>query len=437
MARILLSFKIILILICLSIPVVLGIGFASTSKSKKKKQYHCDKNQKCVQVSECPKDTQCFPDDSKCGKGCSTTGPSDIPLSEQQTSTIQIVNSTSENPLHVFVQTFDKNWEYVSGNGKINPTPLKWVTAWNPLGSKKATEIILRPKEYIVLAIPDSATYIIMPIKFKQERHEFLTLENSIKDIVYEVQYPVLVEGGKDRVLDTSAVDGINFRLKMELTTTKDDDHSKNSIVTQTQILKNPCKTKLQSGGCINPVKDICKTPTCDCCPSTQKCRLNKCSFEFFNVSDELIKYKDFYDLKYKDFYDCGHPYKCCTRIRCDSKKCPNGCTNQCKQCVVDGDCKPEQCCDPEYCPDDCNDKCKTVGECNDKSKNQEPVKQFINDTANLKTDSALKKYCDAIQKDNDISKGDFVTYCYDYNDLHASKYLRDPYKCKIEYFDL
>lgn len=62
-----------------------------------------------------------------------------------------------------------------------------------------------------------------------------------------------------------------------------------------------------------------------------------------------------------------------------------------------------------------------------------EVVKPFINQNKNLKKGSDQSNYCDDIQ----YNSGDFTTYCYDYNDIGSSPYLRYPYKVKIVYYDL
>ena len=424
-------YKFIIVIILLAVPVVLGVGLSQKVNIPPKQQFYCKGNQ-CVSAEKCHNGDTCFKN-KKCDSKCSGSGGSGVPLTTQGESTLQIVNSTSEDPLHVFVQTYDNAWTKKEGTGNIG-TPVDWTTkpsrpAWNPLGSKKASEIILNKNEYIILNIPDDATYVMMPIKFRQKRTNFLTLKDhdDIKNIVYWEQYPILMEGGKDKVLDTSSVDGINFRLKMELTT--DDGKT-----TQTFIKSNPCKEKLESGGCQNPVPKECGVePSCQCCSATQKCKFNDCSSQFFDIPNDLAQ-------KYTKSYDCGNPDMCCTRLLCDPNVCTKGCNEtgeNCKNCIRDGSCKPNDCCSLDFCPLECKNQCRNVGQCNNATKEQEPVKKFINNTANLKDNTDLKFYCDAIQGGNDVANGDFVTYCYDYNDLEASKYFKPPYKCKVEYFDL
>ena len=65
-------------------------------------------------------------------------------------------------------------------------------------------------------------------------------------------------------------------------------------------------------------------------------------------------------------------------------------------------------------------------------NKNGKPVKTFINNPNNLKNPSDLKTFCTAVN-----GKGDFTTYCYDYNDVHSSPNFDSPYKIKLIYSDL
>ena len=59
---------------------------------------------------------------------------------------------------------------------------------------------------------------------------------------------PILVETGKNMVGDSSAVDGINFGLKYQLTT--------NNGIKTTETVGNPCPNG--SSSCLNPSKINC-----------------------------------------------------------------------------------------------------------------------------------------------------------------------------------
>lgn len=254
------------------------------------------------------------------------------------------------------------------------------------------SEIILAKGEYVILTIPESyngVATIMMPVKFKQKRTTPLAYTDcaQIPNIVYSNQFPILIEAGKNMVADSSAVDGINFKMKYQLT-------SDNGKILTMGIKGNPCgklENKYQvDAGCVNPAKKDCNEPTCECCPSTQKCQFNDCSVKVFNVEKTNQYYKK---------YDCGHKDKCC--MVAWGASCPTECEGQCES------------------------RCNDVG--------QMPVKKFINNVSNIKDSNPLKDYCLDMQTDS----GDFTPYCYDYNDVGSSKYLRSPYKIRVLYRDL
>lgn len=353
---------------------------------------------------------------------------------------IIITNKTSEDFLHVFLQLLsdrgeldgkgeqiiksapdpDTQWEYKSGNGKIYG-PIKWWSpgthinpgdsnAWNPLGAKYAKEAIIPKGEFITLSIPSKSdanqAWIIMAIKMVDPKNSKpLTINppwgNGIPAAVSQ-QQSILIEGGLDMVSDSSAVDGINFR--MEYAITSDD----NSIKVMT-INRNPCDSLVDDYkktadiqnvpldvGCTNPAKIDCKDFTgekandsCYCLPGdsgNQKCGFNDCSKKLFKFDTD--ESKALLSLYYG--------------------KNGNG-----LQKVDNG---------------------------NDHKENGEPyplVKKYINDSKNLKDNSPLSTFCTNIQANIQGVKNDFTPYCYDYNDTNSSPYLRSPYKISLTYMDL
>lgn len=180
-------------------------------------------------------------------------------------------------------------------------------------------------------------------------------------------------EGGRDVVADASAVDGINLRMRYELTTSETE-------VQVMEIKQNPCnglaEKYLVRGpdskvvGCRSPPKIDCTGATCDCMSNTQNCRFNDCSVLEFDIPVNLMEYVNVYD---------------------------------------GGD------------------------------ENGKPVKTFINNESNIKSNSDFDKYCKQMHSDMRKNGGqsDFSCYCYDYNDVDSSPYLRAPYKMKVVYFDL
>lgn len=309
--------------------------------------------------------------------------PNTIPdISNQPNNTIQIINNTSENPLHVFLSTGNTEWVKQDGNGYTFPS-INWgggdknLLAWDPVGAGLLTEIVIPLSGNIILQIPEKLIFRVSPLKLRNNDYTNITSFDIARSKVL-TQWPILIEGGKDVVADSSSVDGINFKMKYELTVV--DPINSYKVVTAT-VNQNPC-AGLGSGyqlevGCRNPAKIDCNNkPSCDCCPSTQKCRFNSCSQILFNIPDNLTRYIGYYDI---------------------------GDKNSCNDC-------------PANCPN--------VGE---------KVKPFINQSNNLKKNSPLKLFCDALQKNT----GDFTSYCYDYNDTTSSPTLADPYKMRITYMDL
>jgi hypothetical protein len=308
-------------------------------------------------------------------------------IQDQPSSTIQIINDTSEQYLHVFLQlntlqSINDQWKYVSGKGVIN-NAVDWGLeggkfSWNPLGAKLASEAIIPKNEYIILTLPNSPpAFVIMAIKMNRDDNKPLVLNDGkqrcgntickVKD-----QASILIEGGKDMVSDSSAVDGINFKVKYELTT-------KNGVEIS-EIHENPCaglqNKYLLPIGCHNPAKIDCPgKDTCQCCPSTQKCMFTDCSKLLFNVPS---------NSQYINNFDYGNPSKC-----------------------EESDKKVSYPIHP-------------------------PVKGFINDARNLR-DNDLKKFCNTMHKNS----GNFTTYCYDYNDTTSSPTLTSPYKIKLTFKDL
>lgn len=339
----------------------------------------------CTGGSVCV-DGTCIPDSS----------PS---IQSQPNSSIQLVNYTSENYLHVFVQCHrtTQKWKQISGNGVIYDA-VNWTVpgkggkgniSWDPVGAEILSEFIIPKNGFIIFDIGnDAGTFIMQPIKMKNpnDNTPLKSTDEHCANTLCRVaqQSSLLFEGGKDVVADISGVNGINFKVKYSLTT-------ENGIIKTMEIKRNPCaslsdefKNKYKVDiGCWSPAKKICTGATCDCCccydPITktksgdyakglckianQDCKFNDCSQKLFNIDPDL--------KQFIGHYDGGKP--------------------------------------------------------------NERVKPFINLTSNLIVGTDQQKYCSDMQYDT----GDFTSYCYDYNDLSSSQNLRFPYKAKIVYMDL
>lgn len=278
-------------------------------------------------------------------------------LSSQPDSSVQIVNNTSQNPLHLFLQcgSTDQRWKKIGGNGEVAPAPVNWGSgcetgsssckAFDPLGADIYQEVKVPQGKSLILQIPEghltkqgTNAARIFAIHMKNPGGAYLQLSDDNPKNKLTKQQPILVEGGKNVVADMSAVDGINFKVRYELTS----DNSKKKVM---NILKNPCEGLDTGGmdvGCANPVRTEsgCKgtgasiLSTAECKGGTQDCQFNSCSDALFNIPDNK---KQYYTK-----YDGG----------------------------------------------------------NSANNNNPPVKKFINNATNLKSGSALRKFCENIQSD-------------------------------------
>jgi hypothetical protein len=350
-------------------------------------------------------------------------------LSNQTDGSINIVNNTSENPLHVFLQLnlFEdpsEQWKKIGGSEnairfdavnwgmneytKIPPAGL----AWDPLGSKVAVEVVIPKGGNILLKIPEkvvptNVAWIIMAVKMITESWDKTVPRphkpgESDRPVNVAYQTSILIEGGKDMVADSSAVDGINYRMEYLLTT--ENQKTEKMIINQ-----NPCigldkniYSKDLTVGCHNPAKIDCakacdgnKSGACNidsadcktyCPPDNQQCAFNECS---------------------KILFDFSSPEN-------------NALLN--KYNTWGGGPKGSGC-----------DKGNNEDVANGIKKNHPPVKTFVNNSSNLIKGSPLDIFCKQIQKDG----GDFTPYCYDYNDTSSSPTLAAPYKIRLTYMDL
>jgi len=223
----------------------------------------------------------------------------------QASSSVQLLNNTSDVPLHVFLQSKDMSqvWKKIGGNGTI-ASPVDWSqdggkNSWDPMGAKIMSEAIIPLNGSITLKIPDDKLiFIIMALKMSN-KGDYKPLKISdgqkrCRGTICKVlnQWPILIEGGKNSVADASGVDGINYKMKYEMTSDKGE-------VKVMQINKNPCKDLDKKYkvdvGCRNPAKVDCKKmqdtewnahDSCSCESGTQNCAYNDCSVKLFNVKN-------------------------------------------------------------------------------------------------------------------------------------------------------
>ena len=147
-----------------------------------------------------------------------------VDIKKQGSSTVQIVNESSETYLHVFFQSNNiwEKWVKVGGNGVIN-NPINWgqdgTNAFDPLGTKKLSEAVIPKGGNIILTIPNlnPPQFQIIAIKMVDpNRKEPLPPSKasdwngpSPKEVI-RGQWPVLI--GKNRKVTCNM--RIHFNLK-------------------------------------------------------------------------------------------------------------------------------------------------------------------------------------------------------------------------------
>lgn len=185
--------------------------------------------------------------------------------------TIEIINLTEEKPLHVYLEysnpgTLDKPetpWRKRTGSGKItNPIAFEPGTdnPPNDVGAAVWQIVTLNYGDTISLYIPDfteNQPWSVRPLKYINNK--------PCTGGAGDCGMPVIIESGKDMVGDMSAVDGVNFFLKYEMTT-------KGGIST-IDFNTNPCTAiGANPKGCRNPSVDGIFKHSIPCLPSAPHC---------------------------------------------------------------------------------------------------------------------------------------------------------------------
>lgn len=371
-----------------------------------------DGNAKC----QCP--------DGYTGDNCEIK-PIDVPSIEDiPNQSILIVNNTTDN-FSIFIMISDQvNVQYLN-HLKIDDTNsspnckqsdiIIWgsnpnLKAWHPIGSGSSIQIIIPINGWVTfnnpIPVPSGVSdfydqIVLWPIKFKKEYSDkFITSFDGGTTHPEEIlkQEPIKFELGNKVVSDSSAVDGINYKFKYEITSCDENPNfhnnpsCNNNKILYTEMKENPCSnmdpkySKELDVGCYSPPKLDCGTnlrtynqSTEHCIEKTQNCAINECSKLFFNTSNVF------------------------TVDEINNYTYPNHDGGRSNQKAVDG-----------FGPVKYNLGIRGLDNLNDTNGQQ------------------LKKYCDKVQ-----GTGDFTSYCFDYNDESSSKILIEPYKIKITFSDL
>ncbi len=141
---------------------------------------------------------------------------------------MKITNNTSQDPLLVSLQidNADDIWVKSGGNGT--------------LGAPVFNDITQNPPNYQLASIPINGSLYVTLRKTGPWRVTPYSPSGQ-EDVL-----PVLIECGKDIVCDMSAVSGINYKVKMELS-------AQSSVLNTIDLVGNPCTG---GRGCNNPAVD-------------------------------------------------------------------------------------------------------------------------------------------------------------------------------------
>ena len=254
-------------------------------------------------------------------------------IKNQTDNTVQIINDTSDNPMYIFLEYSNcsgstctlnapsKQWSPPPDKkiGKLTD-PMKYGPGEkyeaNDVGAGTWQVLELNKKESIILDIPDFSggqAWSIRPVK-KNSSGKYCS-QGRLNPTGCGM--PILIESGKDIVGDMSAADGVNYKLKYELTT-KNNKTNKNRYTT-IDMNTNPCPDG--KGPCINPQLLICKGLTsndADCKselfklntgPNTKKCYHGTCNLK---SGSDLQKYCD--NIHYGQCSDSTHTYENATK---------------------------------------------------------------------------------------------------------------------------
>ncbi len=180
----------------------------------------------------------------------------DVPVLHQPDASVQILNSTSQNPLRISLQ-LDSNhkfaiWSKWTGSGFLGP-PVFGDTTQNPPDYQIVS---LRPNEAIVVRMPNFSN----PWRI-----------TALSKGVPTTEMPILIECNQNIVCDMSAVDGVNYLLKMELTV---QDSKTDFASTTIDFNTSPCSEP--GKGCINPYVNGLFAPGTN--PSSPPCPFGTCN---------------------------------------------------------------------------------------------------------------------------------------------------------------
>lgn len=320
-----------------------------------------------------------------------------INIVDQDDNTVQIVNNTSENPLHIYFKYRD---DYLSGGEPWETIDGKTLTEMDlyqdPVGNELMTRLhaILGPQSiYYELKLYQNESSILRIPDFDPDPHNKFRISpvryvNGLPVLSTE-EMPILIEAGKGAVGNMSAVDGINFKIKYEINDTEYESVRGTGLKngpTTIEVTHNPCKDKTK--GCRSAFKQVCnENPSALCSGNPERCANTGCTAEVFKHGE------------YPNSENCFHGT--CNLIGDVKKYCDT---------IKIGQCLPPN---QTYPPD------------------LKPGQGYNPAPPPLGNGPSPGHYpgCYAENK--------YTTYCFDYDDNNSSPKFVSPYKMKITYTDL
>ena len=160
-----------------------------------------------------------------------------------------------KNPTQKDIDKAIKNRE-AAASETLSRDLVDGAKAANDVGSGVWQVLTLELGASAILKIPDftdKQAWSIRPLK-KNGKKEWCIFGND--EPPGNCGQPIIIEGGKGMVSDMSAVDGVNFKIKYQLTTSYQKERAAASPLFGTTVIdfnKNPCPENTK--GCVNPMK--------------------------------------------------------------------------------------------------------------------------------------------------------------------------------------
>ena len=317
---------------------------------------------------------------------------------------------------------------------------------------------------------------------------------SGVQTFDYIKQIPALFEGTPNAIADLSVVDGINYRIKMQVSVNKVSVENNNIAnkkkqstipILQTGIIDNPCKGPLMKNFQVTNEPPLPPGPAM-CNPNSQKPQMCPGNIKCPSCGKDACPCPSPppgtpppppppQPSKQPDVWGCYNPaQKFC------AKNCKKNFTNDCignlsgtkftNQSSIFCSAQMNQSCQLNKCsekfwnmnnseaiqlknwgydkhldggiPPQVQGQPKPKPEENCPNSKVGPVKNFIANINNLNKSQAMWPWCSSIHSNpidpnTGININDGSTYCFDYDDATSSFNWDPPYKLKLNFYDL